>query len=126
MKGSFLLCQAVLFSSLFIFPLRAQLTGAFPDALTKEQAVTLALTHHPSLRGAQAATRSASAGVTGAQSNYFPMLSVSAGGTPNRRRSPINPAFRVPILTYNNYVSALSLQQNSVRFRQNERKSFGK
>lgn len=107
--------QAILFFFLYI-PLRAQLTGAFPELLTQEQAVMLALAHHPSLRGAEAATRSASAGVTQAQSNYFPMLSVSAGGTRTGGAAPINPAFRVPILTYNNYVSALSLQQTLYDF----------
>src|SRR5450756_1317474 len=58
----------------------AQTTGAFPVLLTQEQAVALALTYHPSLRGAQASSRSASAGITQAQSNYFPALNLSAGG----------------------------------------------
>ena len=115
MKYSLLLCCAIFFF-LFSVPLHAQLAGAFPDALTQEQAVTLALTHHPSLRGAEAATRSASAGVTQAQSNYFPMLSVSAGGTRTGGASPINPSFPVRILTYNNYITALSLQQTLYDF----------
>jgi outer membrane protein TolC len=114
-KYSFLLRYAVFFF-LFSVPLHAQLTGVFPESLTQEQAVTLALTHHPSLRGAEAATRSASAGVTQAQSNYFPMLSVSAGGTRTGGASPINPSFPVRILTYNNYITALSLQQNLYDF----------
>jgi outer membrane protein len=114
-KDSSLLCCAIFFFLVSV-PLYAQLTGAFPDALTQEQAVTLALTHHPSLRGAEAATRSASAGVTQAQSNYFPMLSVSAGGARTGGASPINPSFPVRILTYNNYITALSLQQNLYDF----------
>ena len=115
MKYSLLLCYAFFFF-LFSVPLHAQLTGVFPESLTQEQAVTLAIMHHPSLRGAEAATRSASAGVTQAQSNYFPMLNVSAGGTRTGGAAPINPAFRVPILTYNNYITALSLQQNLYDF----------
>jgi outer membrane protein TolC len=114
-KYSLLLCYAFFFF-LFSVPLHAQLTGVFPESLTQEQAVTLAIMHHPSLRGAEAATRSASAGVTQAQSNYFPMLNVSAGGTRTGGAAPINPAFRVPILTYNNYITALSLQQNLYDF----------
>ena len=115
MKYSFLLRYAVFFF-LFSVPLHAQLTGVFPESLTQEQAVTLAIMHHPSLRGAEAATRSASAGVTQAQSNYFPMLNVSAGGTRTGGASPINPSFPVRILTYNNYITALSLQQNLYDF----------
>ena len=44
------------------------------------------------------------------------MLSASAGGTRTGGAAPINPSFRVPILTYNNYVTALSLQQTLYDF----------
>lgn len=39
------------------------------------------------------------------------MLNLSAAGTRTGGASPINPSFPVRILTYNNYVTALSLQQ---------------
>jgi len=97
-------------------PLEAQLSGAFPQILTREQAVAMALTYHPSLRGAAASTRSASAGVTQAQSGYFPALNVSAGGTRTGGAAPINPSFPVRILTYNNYTTILSLQQTLYDF----------
>lgn len=96
--------------------LHAQITGPFPELLTQEQAVSLALAYHPSIRSAHAATRGASAGVTQAQSNYFPLLTLSAGATRTGGASPINPAFPVRILTYNNFISALSLQQNVYDF----------
>jgi outer membrane protein len=113
--------QSSFFRSAVIFlacslPLYAQRSGPFPELLTQEQAVALALTYHPSLRGAEAATRSASAGVTVSQSNYFPALSVSASGTRTGGASPINPSFPVRILTYNNYLTALSLQQTLYDF----------
>lgn len=92
------------------------MTGTFPELLTQEQAVSLALTYHPSIRSAQAASRSASAGVTQAQSSYFPLLTLSAGATRTGGASPINPSFPVRILTYNNYLTALSLQQTIYDF----------
>jgi len=92
-------------------PLRAQIAGPFPHVLSQDDAVRLALRYHPSLRAAEASTRAASAGVTVAESNYFPMLSGSAAGTRTGGASPINPSFPVRILTYNNYNTGVSLQQ---------------
>jgi len=101
---------------LFTFPLCAQQAAPFPAHLTIDQAVTLGLTYHPMLRGAEASSQAASAGVTLAQSTYFPALSVSAAGTRTGGAAPINPSFPIRILTYNNYVTALTLQQTLYDF----------
>ena len=110
------LIRSLLLTTALAAPLLAQLTGPYPSTLTQDQAVALALTYHPSLRGAAAATRSASAGLTQAQSNYFPALNLSAGGTRTGGAAPINPSFPVRILTYNNYSTVLSLQQTLYDF----------
>lgn len=97
-------------------PLGAQTRGAFPELLTQEQAVRLALLYHPSLRAAQASTRSASAGVVQAQSSYFPSLSFSAGGIRNDGAFVLIPSSPIVNRTYNNYTTALSLQQTVYDF----------
>ena len=112
----FFFVHCTILISLFSVPLHAQLSGMFPELLTQEQAVTLALTYHPSLRSAQASTRAANAGVTLAQSTYFPALNVSASATRTGGASPINPSFPVRILTYNNYLTSLTLQQTIYDF----------
>lgn len=96
--------------------LDAQTSGAFPGLLTQEHAVAMALTYHPSLRAAQASTRSATAGVMVAQSNYFPYLSATAGGTRTDGAFVFNPSIPSRIQTYNNYSTALSLQQTLYDF----------
>jgi outer membrane protein len=94
----------------------AQTTGAFPVLLTQEQAVALALTYHPSLRGAQASSRSASAGITQDQSNYFPALNLSAGGNRTDGAFVFNPSTPIRNQSYNNYTAALTLQQTLYDF----------
>jgi len=101
---------------MFSLSLNAQTAGAFPELLTQDQAVALALTYHPSLRGAQASSRSASAGVTSAQSNYFPALNLSAGGTRTDGAFVFNPSTPIRNQSYNNYTAAVSLQQTLYDF----------
>lgn len=96
--------------------LHAQTAGPFPELLTREQAVALALQNHPLLRAAQASVRSASAGITQAQSSYLPALSFSAGGTRTDGAFVFNPSIPSRIQTYNNYMTAMSLQQTLFDF----------
>ena len=108
-----LIISFLLFISL---SLNGQTIGSFPEMLTQEGAIALALTYHPSLRGAQASSRSASAGVTQSQSNYYPALNLSAGGTRTDGAFVFNPSTPIRNQSYNNYTAALSLQQTLYDF----------
>src|ERR1051326_1344715 len=58
--------------------LRGQSSQAGIDSLTMDQAVKLALEHHPSLLAAAAGVEIAGAGLTQARAAYYPSLTGSA------------------------------------------------
>ena len=83
----------------------------FQDSLTLARATEIALRYHPSIRAAEAALRSASAGLTGAKSTYYPQISATASATRTDGAFVFNPDFPPRNQTYNNYLSGLAVNQ---------------
>jgi outer membrane protein TolC len=81
------------------------------DTLTIEEAVGLALLHHPSLRAAEAGVRAASAGHTLAMSAYFPSLSFNASATHTEGVFVFNPVVPARYQIYSSYSGGLQAQQ---------------
>jgi outer membrane protein len=79
-----------------------------PALLTPDQAVALALKNHPSVRSAEAAVRSAEAGLTQALSAYYPSVSANAGVTHNSGLFLLNPSIPPSNQTYDNYTTGFT------------------
>jgi outer membrane protein len=94
----------------FLTNLYAQSNSVRLDTLSFEQAVKLALDHHPSLKAAQASERSAEAALTQARSGYFPSLNLSAGATRTEGAFVFNPSFPPRDQRYTNYATTLQGQ----------------
>ena len=86
------------------------------DSLSMAQAVQLALQHHPSIRGANAALSSASAQLTQAEASYFPSVTASASFSRTDGAFVFNPSIPTRLQSYNNYTSAVQVQQNIFDF----------
>jgi outer membrane protein len=89
---------------------------AFPDTLTIEQSVSIAIANHPSLRVAEAFKRSSSSNVTGAQANYFPSVNVNASDTRTGGLVSVNPSLPSRTVFYSQYSTGVSLQQTIYDF----------
>jgi outer membrane protein len=81
------------------------------DSLTLHRAVMLALDNQPLLRAADANVRSASAGLTQAQANYYPSFNLSASATRTDGAFVLNPSFPPRNQSYNTYATGLAIQQ---------------
>jgi outer membrane protein len=103
------------FLSLYVL-MNAQPQPISIDSLTLEQAVAVALDHHPSLRGADAGVQSAAAGLTQARSTYYPSLSASASVIHTDGAFVFNPDFPPRNQTYNSYAAGLQIQQTVIDF----------
>lgn len=86
------------------------------ETLTLQQAVDLALEHHPSLRAAEANIRAASGSLTQARAAYFPSLSASGSVTRNDGAFVFNPTIPARNQTYNNYTTGLQASQTLFDF----------
>jgi outer membrane protein len=94
----------------------AQTQSANSDTLTLDQAITLALEHHPSLRAADAGVRAASAGTSQALSAYFPNINATASATRTDGWFVFNPAFAPRKQSYNNYTTGVQATQTIFDF----------
>ena len=86
------------------------------ETLTLQQAVDLALEHHPSLRAAEANIRAASGSLTQARAAYFPSLTASGSVTRNDGAFVFNPTIPARNQTYNNYTTGLQASQTLFDF----------
>jgi TolC family type I secretion outer membrane protein len=90
---------------------RAQSPTEQPEHLTLHRAVQVALENHPSLRLADANLRSTSDAVTQVKGGYFPSVSATATASRTDGAFVFNPSFPARLQTYNNYSTALQIQQ---------------
>lgn len=81
----------------------AQQGGTTPSLLTQDQAIALALEHHPSLRNAGASLRVTEALVRQARSAYFPIISTSGSGSHIEGAFVFNPSIPARDQMYNSY-----------------------
>jgi outer membrane protein len=81
------------------------------DTLNMGRAVELALQNHPSLRGAEANVRAASAGHRLAMASYFPSISFLASATHTEGVFVNNPLFPSRYQIFSNYSGGLQAQQ---------------
>jgi outer membrane protein len=81
----------------------AQSGGTTPSFLTQDQAIALALEHHPSLRNAGANLRVSEALVRQALSAYFPLISASGSGSHIEGAFVFNPSIPARDQMYNSY-----------------------
>ena len=109
------LCLALVIAASVAAPSDGQ-CFAQSQKLTLRQALAYALDNHPSLRAAEAGVRSSSAGLTQAEANYYPSLSISAGGTHTDGAFVFNPSFPPRNQTYNSYSAGLAIQQTVYDF----------
>lgn len=89
----------------------AQTSVNLPSSLKIEDAVSIALKYHPSLRAAEASVQSADALLRQAQANFYPSLSLSAGGAHTEGAFVFNPQFPPRHQDYESYSAALQAQQ---------------
>jgi outer membrane protein len=82
-----------------------------PDTLTVERAVQLGLQYHPSLRSAEAAVRSASAGHALALSSYFPSIAITGSAAHTEGVFVFNPALPARDQIYSSYTGGVQVQQ---------------
>jgi outer membrane protein len=106
-----LLCTAFMGGSMI-----AQETQRFPTSLSLATTIDYALQYQPSLRAAEANVQSSSASLTLARAAYFPALSVNGTATRTDGAFVFNPSFPPRIQSYNNYTSALNVQQTVYDF----------
>jgi outer membrane protein len=118
MKSSIriLVCSALVSLLLISIQARAQEIHRFPSSLSLKEAIDLALQYHPNLRAANASVQSSEASLMLARSAYFPVLSVTGTATRTDGAFVFNPSFPPRIQSYNNYTSALNLQQTVYDF----------
>lgn len=88
------------------------LTRALPaqsvgESLALEQAVALAIEHHPSIRGAQANVSFAHGGLTQAKSNYFPTITALGSAQYTSGAFVSNPTFPIRNQEYKTYSAGL-------------------
>jgi TolC family type I secretion outer membrane protein len=81
----------------------AQQGATMPSLLTQDQAIALALEHHPSLREAGASLRVSEAVVRQARSAYFPLISASGSGSHIEGAFVFNPSIPARDQMYNSY-----------------------
>ena len=96
--------------------LRGQSSQAGIDSLTMDQAVKLALEHHPSLLAAAAGVEIAGAGLTQARAAYYPSLTGSASLVRTDGAFVLNPTFPPRNQSYNTYSAGLQVQQTIFDF----------
>jgi outer membrane protein len=93
---------------------QTQSTGS--GTLTLDQAISIAIEHHPSLRVAVANMRVASAGTSQALSAYFPNISANASANRTDGWFVFNPAFAPRKQSYNNYTTGIQATQTIFDF----------
>ncbi len=127
MKSSIriLVCSALVSLLLTLIQLRAQEIHRFPSSLSLKEAIDLALQYHPNLRAANASVQSSEASLMLARSAYYPALIVSGSATRTDGAFVFNPSFPPRIQSYNNYTSALSVQQTIYDFGKTDGKVSG-
>jgi outer membrane protein TolC len=86
------------------------------DSLTIDQAVALAIDHNPSMRAAAANIQSASAGLTQAQSTYYPTITAVGSATRTGGIVVLNPNVSSQDRTYNTYTAGLQASQTILDF----------
>jgi TolC family type I secretion outer membrane protein len=94
----------------------AQPRQAAVDSLTLEEAVKLALEHHPSMQVAAAGVEIADAGLTQARAGYYPTLSGTASLFRTDGAFVLNPTFPPRNQSYNTYSTGLQIQQTIFDF----------
>ncbi len=111
-----LIISLVFAIALFQVRLSAQEDERFPQSLSLATAVDLALQYHPSLRAADANVQFAAASLTLARSSYFPALTITGTSSRTDGAFVFNPSLPTKIQSYNNYTSALNVQQTVYDF----------
>ena len=86
----------------------AQVDIVTVDSLSLEQAVALALEHHPSLQAAQANLHSAEASKKLALSSYYPSISATGTGSHTEGYFVFNPSIPSRYQIYSNYVAGFN------------------
>jgi len=104
---------------------QAQEIQRFPESLSLPRAVDLALQYQPSLRTADANVQASTASLTLARSAYYPLLSVTGTATRTDGWFVFNPSITPRIQSYNNYTSALNLQQTIYDFGKTDERVSG-
>jgi outer membrane protein TolC len=95
---------------------RAQTKLPVSDSLSLEQAVSLALDHHPSIRIAAANLEGANAGLTGAVSGYYPTITGTASVARTDGAFVLNPSFPPRNQSYNTYSTGMQIQETIFDF----------
>ena len=86
------------------------------DSLSLEEAVKLALEHHPSLRAAAANLETASAGLTVAMAGYYPSVTGSASFSRTDGAFVLNPTFPPRDQSYNTYTTGVQMTETVFDF----------
>lgn len=107
---------ALLLSVLCISSIVLLAQERFPDELSPEKAVALALQYHPLMRSATAVLHSSAASLKQVQAAYFPVLNITATGARTDGAFVFNPSFPPRNQSYDNYSTGLILQQTLYDF----------
>ena len=94
----------------------AQESAMSPMVLTQDQAIALALEHHPSLRSAGATLRVSEAQVRQARSAFFPLVSAVGSGSHIEGAFVFNPSFPPRDQMYNSYAVGIQGQMTLYDF----------
>ncbi len=94
----------------------AQEIHHFPPSLTISSAVDLALQYQPGLRAANANVQASAASLTLAESNYFPVISMTGSATRTGGAFVFNPQFPPRNQFYNSYTGVLNVQETIYDF----------
>ncbi|MEK9137850.1 MAG: TolC family protein, partial [Bacteroidota bacterium] len=97
-------------------PLQPVMAQSGTESLTLQQAIVLAVEHHPSLKAAEANIASASGSLTQAKSAYMPSLNLSATAQRTDGAFVFNPSFPPRNQSYNNYSAGLQINQTLFDF----------
>src|SRR2546425_3514152 len=81
------------------------------DSLTLDQAVKLALEHHPSLRAAAANLETATSGLTVALAGYYPSVIGTASFARTDGAFVLNPTFPPRNQSYNTYSTGVQMTE---------------
>jgi outer membrane protein len=100
----------ILFVCIHAFAIGQQTVAGF-ESLSIVEAVKLALDNHPSIRGAEANARFASAGYTQAASAYYPSLSTTEQYSRTDGAFVFNPTVDVRNQTYDSYSAVFNVNQ---------------
>jgi outer membrane protein TolC len=106
-----IICLALVSSEM-----KAQEFHRLPASLSLRAAIDLALQYHPSMRAASAIVQSSEASLTLARSAYFPSFAATGSVSRTDGAFVFNPSFPPRIQSYNNYASALNVQQTIYDF----------